>query len=63
MDGAVMRSALDGTNPVVLKDKLDNPNGVTIINDLVSWQRSSGHWLTCGYYIDTRGRYFGQHIF
>ena len=58
-----MRSALDGTNAVVLKDKLDNPNGVTIINDLVSWQRSSGHWLTCGYYIDTRGRYFGQHIF
>ena len=32
-----MRSALDGTDSVVLKDKLDNPNGVTIINDLVSW--------------------------
>ena len=35
-----MKSALDGSGPVVLRDKLDNPNGVTVINDLVSWQRS-----------------------
>ena len=35
-DGSVRRSALDGSDSVVLRQGLDNPNGVAVQGDTVS---------------------------